>query len=126
MTKILVIDDEPGIRYLLKRLLTAEEYEVITASSGEEALKILDSTILDLMILDVLLPDINGYEICRHIREKSLQRFLPILIISGMVSKEDELAALNAGADEYVKKPFENKELLARIRVLLKRSKKTT
>ena len=123
---IIVVDDEPEIRKLLEMVLTEAGHEVITVSNGKSALNLVNSVMFDLMILDVLLPDINGYEICRHVREKSLQKFLPILIISGMVSKEEELAALNAGADEYVKKPFENKELLARIRVLLKRSKKTT
>ena len=122
MKKILVVDDEPEICRLLKMLLTKEKYEVITAPNGEEALKILNSTLFDLMILDMLLPGIGGYEIIKQVRDKSLQKLLPIMIISGNTSKEDEIAALNAGADYYVRKPFENNELLARIRVLLKRA----
>ena len=122
---ILVVDDEPEIRKLLERVLTGAGHEVVTVSNGEKALNMLNSVLFDLMILDISLPDIDGYEICRRVRKESSQQHLPIMITSGFASPNDETKAFNAGADEYVIKPFDNDELLARIGVLLRRGQKT-
>jgi DNA-binding response OmpR family regulator len=123
---IMVVDDEPEIRKLLEMIITGAGHVVVTVSNGKKALNLLNSVMFDLMILDMLFPDdIDGYEVCRRIRGNSLQKSLPIMIISGMTDPKDELKAFNAGADEYVTKPFDNNELLARIRALLERSRKT-
>jgi len=122
MIKILVVDDEQGIRKLLKALLTREGYEVMTASTGEETLKILNSTAFDLMILDLSLPDISGHEICKWVREKSSQKKISILILTGTGNKQNEIDAYNEGGDEYIKKPFSIEEILARIKMVLGRA----
>ena len=119
MAKILVVDDNQEIRNILKLFLTAEGYEVVTASCGEEALIMMDKTTPDLMTLDISMPGINGYEVCRRIRTESPQKSLPILIISGSIHPQDEIKAFESGASEYIKKPFGKDELLSTIETVL-------
>jgi two-component system KDP operon response regulator KdpE len=118
--QILVIDDEPAIRKLLERGLTGYGYQVATMSNGEEALQITSQERADIILLDINLetnPD--GLEVCQIFRERSK---IPIIMLTVRDEKQMKLAALNAGADDYVTKPFDMEELEARIRSVLRRS----
>jgi two-component system KDP operon response regulator KdpE len=116
--KILVVDDDPQIRRVMKATLVGHQYEVIEARSGEEALEILSPDAANLVLLDMNMPGMNGLETCRAIREGSA---VPVIILSVRISEKDKVAALDAGADDYVTKPFGMEELLARIRAALRR-----
>jgi two-component system KDP operon response regulator KdpE len=119
--KILIVDDERAIRRFLRASLTAHGYTVQEAVSGEEAMKLLTDEHPDLLILDVGLSDINGIEVTRRLREWSE---IPVIILSVRDQEGDKIAALDAGADDYLTKPFGVGELLARIRVALRRAAK--
>ncbi len=112
--KILVVDDEESIRQFLCVTLASQGYEVIEAASGKEALSGINFQHPDLVILDLVLPDVDGVEITRRLRQWTE---IPILILSVRGSERDKIAALDAGADDYLTKPFGIGELLARIRV---------
>jgi two-component system KDP operon response regulator KdpE len=117
--RILVVDDEPSILATMSPLLRSRGYEVVTAMNGRAALEAAERDKPDLIVLDLGLPDIDGAEICRHIREQSST---PIIILSARGTEGDKVRALDAGADDYVTKPFGTEELTARIRVALRRS----
>ncbi len=116
--KILVVDDEPQIRRVMRTMLTRHGYEVLDARSGEEAFAIMREELPDLVLLDLNLPGIQGLEACRTIRAGSEA---PIIVLSVRNSEHDKVAALDAGADDYVTKPFSIQELVARIRAALRR-----
>jgi two-component system KDP operon response regulator KdpE len=116
---ILVIDDEPQILRALRTILSARQYRVSTANRGEEGLALAAAESPDLVILDMSLPDMDGLEVCRQLREWSQ---VPIVILSVRDSERDKVAALDHGADDYLTKPFGIEELLARIRVALRHS----
>jgi two-component system KDP operon response regulator KdpE len=116
---ILVIDDEPQILRALRTILTAHQFRVSTASRGEEGLALAAAGAPDLVILDMSLPDMDGLEVCRRLREWSQ---VPIVVLSVRESERDKVAALDHGADDYLTKPFGIEELLARIRVALRHS----
>lgn len=118
MTHILVVDDEPQIRRLLTVSLQSRGYAVETVGTGEEALNALAAGAFDILLLDLGLPDMDGLEVCRQVREWS---DIPILVISVRESERDKVAALDLGADDYVTKPFGIDELLARMRASLRR-----
>jgi two-component system KDP operon response regulator KdpE len=115
---ILVVDDEPQLRRAMKATLTDLGYSVMEARSGEEALELLRHESADLVLLDLNMPGIGGLETCRAIRENS---DLPIIVLSVRNTERDKVEALDAGADDYVTKPFGIQELLARIRAALRR-----
>jgi two-component system KDP operon response regulator KdpE len=117
--RVLVVDDEPSIRRFLRVSLTAHGYFVFEATTGQEALREVTAQRPDLVILDLGLPDMDGTEVTRRLREWSQ---LPILILSVRGQETDKIAALDAGADDYLTKPFGTGELLARIRVALRRA----
>ncbi len=121
MTRILVVDDERPIRRFLKASL-GDQYEVIEASDGEDAIRVTANEKPDLVILDLGLPDIDGVEVTRRLREWTQ---IPIIIVSVREQEADKIAALDAGADDYLTKPFGAGELTARIRVALRRSSST-
>ncbi len=114
---ILVIDDEPQILRALKTILTAKQFRVSTAERGESGLAIAAAEQPDLIVLDMSLPDMEGIQVCKEIREWSQT---PIIILSVRDSEKDKVAALDAGADDYLTKPFGIEEFLARIRVALR------
>ena len=114
---ILVIDDEPQILRALKTILTAKQFKVSSAARGEEGLTLAATGQPDLIILDMSLPDMEGIRVCREIREWTQT---PIIILSVRDSEKDKVAALDAGADDYLTKPFGIEELLARVRVALR------
>ena len=116
--RILIVDDEPNILGTLVPLVRARGYEVFSAMTGRAALESLERDKPDLIVLDLGLPDIDGVEVCRLVRETSN---VPILVLSARGAEGDKVAALDAGADDYVTKPFGTDELLARIRATLRR-----
>jgi two-component system, OmpR family, response regulator MprA len=120
--KILVVDDERAVRESLRRALTLEGYDVELASDGTEALELLDdgAATADAVVLDVLMPRLNGLEVCRRLRASGNR--IPVLMLTARDQVEDRVEGLDAGADDYVVKPFALEELLARVRALLRRS----
>jgi two-component system response regulator MprA len=119
--KILVVDDERAVRESLRRALELEGYEIELAGDGSEALYRLESNEEpDAMILDVLMPGVDGLEVCRRLRGSGSR--LPVLMLTARTEVEDRVAGLDAGADDYVTKPFALEELLARVRALLRRT----
>lgn len=116
---ILIIDDEPQIRRVMRTTLTSQGYSVVEAKSGEEALDLIRAERADLIILDVNLPGISGLETCREIRASS---DVPIIMLTVRNTERDKVQALDAGADDYVVKPFGVEELMARIRATLRRA----
>ena len=117
--KILVVEDEPQIANFIKRGLRHEGYNVIVAPDGETGLDMAFGELPDLIILDIMLPGIDGLTVCRQIREGELQT--PVLMLTAKDAVPDRVAGLEAGADDYLVKPFDLTELLARIRALLRR-----
>src|SRR5688572_29117520 len=120
--RILVVDDEPQIRRVMRSALTADGYEVYDAKTGEDALQQLRNGRYDLVLLDMNMPGMSGLEACRMIRASSEAA---IIMLTVRRSEEDKIAALDAGADDYVTKPFSMPELLARIRASLRRLPRT-
>jgi two-component system, OmpR family, response regulator MprA len=119
--KILVVDDERAVRESLRRALELEGYEIELAADGREALERLESESQpDALILDVLMPGVDGLEVCRRLRRSGSR--LPVLMLTARDAVENRVAGLDAGADDYVTKPFALEELLARIRALLRRT----
>ena len=118
---ILVIDDEQQILRALRTILGQQNYQVTTAGTGEEGLALAAATQPDIIILDLGLPDMSGVEVCRQLREWT---DLPVIILSAHDSEAEKVAALDAGADDYLTKPFGVDELLARVRVALRHRSK--
>jgi two-component system, OmpR family, response regulator MprA len=118
--KILVVDDERAVRESLRRALELEGYEIDLAADGREALAHLDQVQPDMLILDVLMPSVDGLEVCRRLRRAGNR--LPVLMLTARDAVENRVAGLDAGADDYVTKPFALEELLARVRALLRRT----
>lgn len=116
---ILVVDDEKEIRNLLEINLRNEGYSVFKASSGEEALGVLDREEIHLIVLDIMMPGMDGLEVCRRVREKYS---MPILMLSAKVEDMDKIQGIMTGADDYVCKPFNSLELTVRVRALLRRA----
>ena len=121
--KILVADDEQAVRDSLKRSLRFNGYEVLLAEDGEEALVVIREQQPDLTILDILMPKLDGIEVCRALREAG--DHTPVLMLTARESVSDRVAGLDAGADDYLPKPFALEELLARVRSLLRRAGET-
>ncbi len=121
-TKILVVDDEPDTLIPLTRALEADNYAVIGAADGAEALEKVTAETPDLILLDLMLPKVNGYEVCMKLKEDSLTRHIPIIMLSAKGEIKDKVLGIEIGADDYVTKPFDLLELKTRIRALLRRS----
>ena len=119
MFRILVVDDDKNTRMLMKAVLEAENYSVSTAENGEEALAVMDVTHVDLVVLDVMMPKMDGYAVARSVRSKHCAT--PILMLTARSNLEDRITGLNAGADYYLTKPFDMRELMACINALLRR-----
>ena len=123
---VLVVDDEPLIVEFLAENLRADDFTVITAASGNEAIDVLAASRPDVVLLDVVLPDMSGYDVCRRVRQGDAVNDpwdpdLPIIMVSAKAEHTDRVRGLNRGADDYVTKPFHYPELLARIGAVLKR-----
>ncbi|MEO8706524.1 MAG: response regulator transcription factor [Kofleriaceae bacterium] len=127
MTKILVVEDDPSIRLGLEDTLIAKGYEVDVVGRGIDGAEAAISGNYDLVVLDVMLPDIDGFEVCRRIRNsKGATRSLPVIILSARGAELDRVRGLELGADDYVTKPFSLMELLARVASVLRRAKGDT
>ncbi|HTZ65803.1 MAG TPA: response regulator transcription factor [Solirubrobacteraceae bacterium] len=118
--RILVVDDEPAVQGALSRALTLEHYKVSQAMDGQQALERLETDPYEVVILDVMMPRVNGLEVCRRLRETGDRT--PVLMLTAREGIDDRVAGLDAGADDYLVKPFALRELLARVRALLRRS----
>src|SRR5437867_2475696 len=118
--KILVVDDTPKNVKLLADLLTVKGYNVVTAASGREALEQLETERPDLVLLDVVMPEMSGYEVCRTIRENPTTQILPVVMVTALDPAEERIKGLDAGADDFLIKPINRAELLARVQSLLR------
>lgn len=118
--KILVVDDTPRNVKLLADLLTVKGYAVVTAASGQEALDKIDCEQPDLVLLDVVMPEMSGYEVCRKIREIPETRALPVVMVTALDPSEERIKGIEAGADDFLTKPINQAELLARVKSLLR------
>ncbi|HLR24594.1 MAG TPA: response regulator transcription factor [Fodinibius sp.] len=118
--KIIIVEDEPSLVFTLEDTLESEGYEVFITEEGEKAVQIVEQEEPDLMILDLMLPGMSGFDVCKKIRTKDFT--LPIIILTARDQEIDKVTGLNIGADDYMTKPFGVKELLARIKALLRRS----
>ncbi len=119
MSKVLVVDDEASIVNIISYNLKKEGYDVITAEDGESGLELAISENPDLVLLDIMMPKMDGYEVCRKIRERSN---VPIIMLTARADEVDKVIGLEMGADDYVTKPFGNRELIARVKAHLRRS----
>lgn len=118
--KVLLVEDEPNLLSILRKGLAEKNFEVSAALDGTTAMTMLESNTFDVVVLDVMLPDINGIEICRRLRAAG--NFVPILMLTALDSSENIVTGLNAGADDYMAKPFKFSELEARINALARRA----
>jgi DNA-binding response OmpR family regulator len=119
LSKILVVEDDRTLLELLRYNLDRHDYEVVTATTGIQALELAKNEKPDLVILDLMLPELDGYDVCRFLRRDSS---VPILILTARTEEIDKVMGLELGADDYVTKPFSLKELFARVRALLRRT----
>ncbi|HEX3303079.1 MAG TPA: response regulator, partial [Thermomicrobiales bacterium] len=119
---VLVVDDEPAIVRLVRAKLQSDGRAVISANSGEEALKVLEDERPDLIVLDVMMPGIDGFETLRRIRTGAFSNQVPVIMLTARASDADRLKGLNAGADDYMSKPFNPDELAARVTAVLRRT----
>ena len=120
MTKVLVVEDDPGILRTVADNLRFEQYDVVTATDGESAYTILQAEHPDLIVLDLMLPRLNGFELCRKLRNEDIQ--VPVLMLTARSEEADRIRGLDLGGDDYVTKPFSVPELMARVRALLRRA----
>lgn len=122
MTRILVVDDETALVELVRSYLEREQYEVLTAANGRAALDLARSTEVDLVVLDVMLPVLDGIEVCRQLRQFSDAY---VIMLTARAEEIDKILGLTVGADDYLTKPFSPRELVARIKALLRRPRQT-
>ena len=122
MAHILAVDDDPEVLGTLERVLQRENFDVKAVNSGKKALAYLETAQPDLVILDIIMPEMDGIVVCRHIRRDSRFAALPVLFLTAKGSTDDIVDGLDAGADDYVVKPFELAELRARVHALLRRN----
>jgi two-component system, OmpR family, alkaline phosphatase synthesis response regulator PhoP len=123
---ILVVEDEPDIRKLVQYNLAQERFKVLEAEDGEQALKILQREKPNLVILDLMLPGLSGLELCKILRERPQTAQLPILMLTAKAGEADKVIGLEIGADDYLAKPFSPREMVARVRAILRRSEAPT
>ena len=117
--RILVVEDEKNLNNLIVKRLTAEKYSVDSCFDGEDAIYYIENTNYDVVILDIMIPKINGFDVIRKIRNKGIETY--IIALTAMDSTEDIVTGLNLGADDYMVKPFDSKELVARVKAVLRR-----
>ena len=120
--KILIVEDDANLLETIKYNLRKEGYDVVTASDGERALEVARKEKPDLLILDIMLPKMNGFEVCRILRKEMT---IPILMLTAKADETDKIVGLEIGADDYMTKPFSMRELMARVRAMLRRVKMT-
>jgi two-component system response regulator VicR len=121
-SRILIVDDDPSIRKFIKANLEARDYFVLLAGDGQQAIEVIEKEVLDLIILDIMMPNMDGFEVCRRVREWCQT---PIIMLSARDAEMDKVMCFDFGADDYLTKPFSLKELLSRVSAVLRRSKLT-
>lgn len=120
--KVLVADDDKNVIYIIKCSLPQDLFEIIEAANGKEALGMAFAESPDIMILDIMMPEMDGYKVCEEIKEHESTRDIPIIILSAKVSVEDKLKAMSMGISDYIVKPFDPRELEARIKMALRQT----
>ncbi|MBW4661923.1 MAG: response regulator transcription factor [Drouetiella hepatica Uher 2000/2452] len=120
--RLLLIDDDPNLILLVKDYLEFRGYEVITAENGQEALEVLDKDTPDMIICDVMMPQMDGYSLVEHVRKNPRTNWIPVLFLSAKGQSQDRVKGLNTGADVYMVKPFEPEELVAQVESSLKQA----
>jgi putative two-component system response regulator len=118
--RVLVVDDEAANRNLLVRLLTRDGYDTDTAANGDEALRALERAKPDLVLLDIEMPALDGFEVCAQIKQRPDTRLLPIVLVTGLGDRERRIRGIRAGCDDFITKPFDSDELKARVRSLIR------
>jgi phosphate regulon transcriptional regulator PhoB len=121
--KVLVVEDERDVAELIRFNLTREGYEVVVAPTGGDALKHVRESRPDIILLDIMVPQLNGWEVCRRLKQDAETGAIPIIMVTGRVEEGDKVLGFEMGADDYVTKPFSPRELLARIRAVVRRGK---
>ena len=121
--EVLVVEDEPDIRNLIVLHLAREGFRCRVATTGEEALRQVKASSPDLVVLDLMLPEMDGREVCRRLRSDAASAALPIIMVTAKADEVDRIVGLELGADDYVSKPFSPKELVARVRAVLRRAR---
>jgi two-component system, OmpR family, alkaline phosphatase synthesis response regulator PhoP len=117
--KILIVDDEPDILFMLQSRLEAHEYDVVIASNGEEALEKARAENPDIILLDVMMPPPNGFQVCRTLKDDPAYKHIPVIMLTAKTTESDQFWGLESGADGYVTKPYNSEELLSKIAELL-------
>jgi len=120
--KVLVADDDKNVINIIRYSLEGDKFEVLEATNGKEALGMIFARSPDILILDIMMPEMDGYMVCKELKEHDTTKNLPIIILSAKVSVDDKLKAMGLGIDDYIIKPFDPRELEARIRMRLKPS----
>ncbi|MBM3141204.1 MAG: response regulator transcription factor [Chloroflexi bacterium] len=123
MADVLVVEDEPDIRHLIAHHLEREGYRCRAVANGAEALRAVRASVPDLIVLDLMLPEIDGLEVCRRLRGDAATATVPIIMLTAKSDEVDRIVGLELGADDYVAKPFSPKELVARVRAVLRRAR---
>jgi DNA-binding response OmpR family regulator len=121
--RVLVVEDERDVSELLRYNLGREGYDVIVAATGAEALRRAREARPDLILLDIMIPGVNGWEVCRRLKQDAETRAIPVIVVTGRVEEGDKVLGFELGADDYVTKPFSTRELLARIRAVVRRGR---
>ena len=122
MSTVLVVDDDDDVARFIEVNLRLEGFDVVVAHNGEEALKLIDDKLPDLALLDVMMPVVDGVEVCRRVRSNPASASLPIIMLTAKTLSADKVVGLTAGADDYIIKPFDTLELMARVRSTLRRN----
>jgi signal transduction histidine kinase len=120
VAQILIVDDEPSSLFTLEMLLSAEPYEIALATNGQEAISQFEAVHPDVVLLDVMMPNMTGFEVCERLKSKKESRHIPVILVTALDGKEDLVRGLNSGADEFVTKPVSGGELRARVRSMLR------
>lgn len=120
MSRIMVVDDEPDIRFVIRKMLEKEGYSVIEADSGESAMELLKDTVPDLILLDVMMPGLNGWETCTEIKASGALQHVPVVMLTAKTSEEDKVKALEkCGANWHISKPLERTKFIETVKWLL-------
>lgn len=122
---ILVADDQPANRELLVELLTADGFQVISTTGGEEVLSVLGENQIDLLLLDVMMPGLSGFEVCEMVKSNAETDLIPVILVTSLADKEDRIRGIKSGADDFLTRPIDHAQLLARVRSLLKLKMRT-
>lgn len=119
MRRILVVDDEPHIAKLVKNILTADKYEVDEVNTAAGAMDLVNEKKYDMIVLDIMMPNMNGYEFCESLREKPETYDIPVIFLTAKHAVSDKIEAIHVGADDYITKPFNPDELLLKVNTLM-------